>query len=187
MTGDKLLSPATGTGLATIAADWRYAIPNDPAEINSPTVPPGPTHPVLYVGGTDGVYRSTDQGRTWTSYPNVADDGSPIDGGYLPNAQVTDLDIVLGNIDPTTGHPLITPTSANVLLASTFGRGVFAIHLALKVVSESIQNRQETLPIPTGSQSGTSSGLPKVSILQPVFDGMRRTKRLWQPGPGLLV
>ncbi len=171
LTGQKLQSPIAGTGLTTIAADWRYAIPNNPAEINNPTVPPGPTHPILYVGGSSGVYRSTDQGQTWTSYPNVDDDGSPVDGGYLPSVQVTDLDMVLGNIDPTTGHPVITSTSANVLLASTFGRGAFAIRLAPQVVSESVQ-LDNTLPIPTGSQSGTSGGLPKVSILQPVFDGM---------------
>jgi subtilisin-like proprotein convertase family protein len=171
LTGQKLQSPIAGTGLTTIAADWRYAIPNNPAEINNPTVPPGPTHPILYVGGNSGVYRSTDQGQTWTSYPNVADDGSPIEGGYLPSVQVTDLDIALGNIDPTTGHPVITKTSANVLLASTFGRGAYAIRLAPQVVAESVQ-LDNTLPIPTGSQSGTQGGLPKVSILQPVFDGM---------------
>jgi subtilisin-like proprotein convertase family protein len=171
LTGNKLQSPVTGTGLASIAADWRYAIPDDPAEINNPTVPPGPTHPILYAAGSDGVFRSTDQGKTWTSYPDVADDGSPIDGGYLPSVQVTDLDIVLGNVDPTTGHPLITNKSANVLLATTFGRGDYAIRLAPQVVSESVQ-LDKTLPVPTGSQSGTSSGLPKVSILQPVFDGM---------------
>ena len=169
--GQKLQSPVVGTGLKTIAADWRYAIPDNPAEINNPTVPPGPTHPILYVGGSNGVYRSTDQGQSWTSYPNMADDGSPIEGGYLPNATVTDLNVVLGNIDPTTGHPVITKSSANVLLASTFGRGNYAIRLAPQVVSNSVQ-LDNTLPIPTGSQSGTQGGLPKVSILQPVFDGM---------------
>ena len=171
LTGSGLQSPVPGLGLTSIVADWRYAIPNNPAEINNPTTPPGPTHPVLYVGGSAGVYRSTDQRQTWTAFPDQNDDNAPVDGGYLPNAQVNDLDIVLGNVDPTTGHPLIKAQSPDILLATTFGRCDFAIRLAPTVVSESVQ-LDDTLPVPTGSQSGTQGGLPKVSILQPVFDGM---------------
>ena len=32
--------------------------------------PAGPTHPMLYVGGEGGVYRSTDDGQTWTRLDN---------------------------------------------------------------------------------------------------------------------
>ena len=171
LTQSSLQSLVAGLGLTSIVADWRYAIPNNQAEINNPANPPGATHPVLYVAGSSGVYRSTDQGQTWTPFPDAATDGAPVDGGYLPNANVTDLDIALGDIDPTTGHPTINAQSPDILLATTFGRGDFAIRLAPTVVAGSLQ-LDPTLPAPTGSQSGTENGLPKVSILQPVFDGM---------------
>jgi subtilisin-like proprotein convertase family protein len=170
----KQVNPIADTGLNAVAADWRYAIPNNPAEVDNPASPPGPTHPVLYVAGTGGVFRSTDGGTTWTIYPDIADDDATIDGGYLPSVDVTDLDLVLGNIDPTTGRPLINDNGAmapDVLLASTFGQGDFAISVPPTIVANSLQ-LDPTLPVPTGSQSGTESGFPKVSILQPVFDGM---------------
>src|SRR5262249_48891983 len=67
--------------LEAIQADWRYAIPDNASELNNPGSPPGPTHPVLYVGGEGGVYRSLDGGKTWSIFPNVAEDGSKQDGG----------------------------------------------------------------------------------------------------------
>ena len=91
-------------GFTTIQADWRYVIPDDP------TKPNGPTHPVLYAGGEAGVFRSTDNGQTWTIFPSIAVDGTSQDGGYLPNAKVTQLSMVLGNIDPTTGRALQSTT-----------------------------------------------------------------------------
>src|SRR5262249_9923624 len=83
--------------------------------------------PVLYVGGQGGVFRSTDRGRTWTPFPDTSD-GAAVAGGYLPNARVTDLDLVLGNINPQTGQP-DQSVGFNMLMASTYGRGVFAIRL----------------------------------------------------------
>ena len=81
-------------GLTTIQADWRYVIPDDP------TQPNGPTHPVLYVGGQAGVFRSTDNGQSWSIFPNIALDGSSQDGGYLPNASVTELEYGPGEHRP---------------------------------------------------------------------------------------
>ena len=59
-------------------------------------------------------------------------------GGYLPHAAVTDLDLSLGNIDMNTGMPNLAgpydpnnPTATpdpDVLLATTYGRGSFAIN-----------------------------------------------------------
>src|SRR5207253_8947316 len=72
--------------LTAIVADWRFQVPD------SASNPTGPAHPYLYVGGEGGVFRSTDNGKTWTIFPNVAVDGAPVDGGYLPMAHVTDLD-----------------------------------------------------------------------------------------------
>lgn len=106
----------------TMVADWRFSIPDNPA------LPSGPVHPVLYVGGEGGVFRSTDKGKTWALYPSIATEGASRDGGYLPDAHVTQLELGTGNINPTTGRP-DAGTSLDVLYASTFGRGSFAIRL----------------------------------------------------------
>ncbi|HEY1684009.1 MAG TPA: proprotein convertase P-domain-containing protein, partial [Tepidisphaeraceae bacterium] len=117
-----LTSAALGNGnlyttaiqmLTTMTADWRYATP------------------VLYVGANPGVYRGINEGGTWTwtLFPNQATDGAPADGGELPNTEVSDLDLSTGNVDATTGIPLSNNTANNILLASTFGNGAYAIRL----------------------------------------------------------
>ncbi len=83
-------------GFRSIVADYRYFIP-DP-------VNPSLMHPVLYVAGYGGVFRSLDNGQTWTLFPNTAIDAAPVDGGYLPSVDVTDLQLNLGPINPATGH-----------------------------------------------------------------------------------
>jgi hypothetical protein len=108
--------------LTSLVADWRDVIPDDPGN------PGGPSHPALYVGGEAGVFRSLDKGKTWTIFPNVADNGAPVDGGFLPYAHITDLDLSAGNIDPNTGLP--RDLGYNLLVATTFGRGTFAIRLS---------------------------------------------------------
>ncbi len=116
--------------LTALQVDWRYVIPDDFADPN------GPTHPVLYVSGDSGVYRSFDKGTTWNRFPEDASTNlldSPTPGGGLPNVRVTDLDLSLGNVDPTTGRP-DTAGGANVLVATTYGRGQFAIRLAPMVL-----------------------------------------------------
>jgi subtilisin-like proprotein convertase family protein len=109
--------------LTALAVDWRFQNPNTTG---------GGVHPTLYVGGEGGVYRSLNvdnvSGVHWTVFPNVANDGSLIDGGYLPMAHVTDLHISAGNINPTTGKPFQS-TGPNILVATTYGRGTFAIRL----------------------------------------------------------
>ena len=103
---------------------------------NDPSVPGGPTHPVLYVAGEGGVYQSIDLGQTWTLFPNTLPNSlvtlptPPGAGGGLPDAHVTDLDLSTGNVDPTTGRAVLQPGDPNVLLATTYGRGSFAIRLA---------------------------------------------------------
>jgi subtilisin-like proprotein convertase family protein len=115
----KLMQPF---GLRTIAADWRFASPNG---IN------GSSYPILYVGGIGGVYRSLDQGTTWTYYPDI-DETNPAntglqDGGFLPNVEITDLDLSIGDIDPSSGLP--KPGGLNLLVATTYGRSTFAIRV----------------------------------------------------------
>ncbi len=91
-------------------------------------VTPGPAHPVLYVAGSGGVFRSLNNGTNWTYYPDMANDNAAQDGGLLPGSVVTQLSLAQGNINPATG----TANQANgfnVLLASTYGSGDFAIRL----------------------------------------------------------
>jgi subtilisin-like proprotein convertase family protein len=111
------------TGLTSLAVDWRYAIPDN---LSNPT---GPTHPVLYVGGDGGVVVSTNLGTNWSMFPNLNITGAGTQtGGYLPELRVTDLKFVLGNANPVTG---IADSSSglNTLVASTYGRGDFAIRI----------------------------------------------------------
>jgi subtilisin-like proprotein convertase family protein len=108
--------------------------------------------PTLYVGGEGGVYRSLDRGQTWSVFPTIANDTAVQDGGYIPNAHVTHLQLMTGNINPADGLPSgaastwdAGPTNPNasgdghqlggqaagynVLLATTYGRGDFAIRI----------------------------------------------------------
>jgi subtilisin-like proprotein convertase family protein/photosystem II stability/assembly factor-like uncharacterized protein len=111
--GSSSYSTELMTSLSTMAVDWR------------PLTAPNLGLPVLYVGGDGGVFRSTDGGVSWARFPATGTSGS----GGLPVVKVTDLDLSLGNINPTTG---ITNSngSPDVLVATTLGRGAWAIKLA---------------------------------------------------------
>ena len=155
-------------GLTSIVADWRYALPDG---AGTTTV-----HPLLYAGGNAGVFRSVDGGQGWSLYP-AQDPGSlnttptpPGDGGGLPLAYVTDLDLSLGNIDPTNGRPIVS-TGPNLLMATTFGRGQFVIRLAPYVVPTTVA-LDPALPAPGGSDSGSSPTDRVTNVLRPVFDGL---------------
>src|SRR5262249_46110403 len=95
--GDPTFAENQARYLTSLAADWRYVIP-DTLQSTS-----GPTHPMLYVGGEGGVFRSSDNGQTWILFPSqdpnsfVSTPTPPGDGGGLPVAHVTDLDLSLGN------------------------------------------------------------------------------------------
>ena len=117
------------TSLTSIVADWNYTIPNDPSNLNDGY------HPVLFVSANAGVYMSTNQGQTWTLFPDV-NFGALTEGGYLPNVNVTDLSLSLGDIDPNTGMPHLagpyepgtaynpsTTPDPDLMMASTFGQG----------------------------------------------------------------
>ncbi|OWK40279.1 proprotein convertase P-domain-containing protein [Fimbriiglobus ruber] len=119
--------------LTTIAADWRYAIPS--------TTNPGTTFPVLYVGGQGGVFRSVDNGKTWSLYP-AASTYTYTDpttgqtsqyaigaGGNMTDALVTQIQLSLGNIDPSTGLPVQSTGGLDLLTAYTYGRGTWVIRL----------------------------------------------------------
>jgi subtilisin-like proprotein convertase family protein len=157
--------------LSSIAVDWRYAIPNDP------TNPSKGYHPVLYVGADSGVYQSLDSGQTWSLFPS-ATFGAVANGGNLPHASVTDLSLSLGNINSNTGMPDLagpynpengTSTTApdpDLLLATTYGRGSFAINLGPLLFPN-------TVALDPGSVSGTApDGTPLVQTAQPLFNGL---------------
>jgi subtilisin-like proprotein convertase family protein len=158
--GDPGLADEKLSFLTSIKADWRYAIPDD---LNDPT---GPTHPVLYVSGDAGVYRSFDNGASWTLFP-AAVDGALVDGGFLPNVHVSDLDLSLGRIDPTNGRPVVDANSPNVLLASTFGRGSFAIRLAPQIFGD-----PRLLRFADGSDSGASGSDRITNVVRPTIEGL---------------
>lgn len=167
--------------LSGLVADWRYVVPFDP------TNPNGPTHPMLYVSGDGGTVRSTDNGKSWTVFPAAYQ--SPFTsglnltttaGGYLPNVNITDLDLSIGNVDPTTGRAMAvdpvtgTPSGTNVLVATTYGRGTYAIRLAPIVFNDSVNKvgLSTTLPAPLGSDTGKFNNDGITSQAQPVFSGL---------------
>ena len=159
-----LLGYANGQlgGFRAIVADYRYAIP-DP-------VTPTTTYPVLYVAGYGGVFRSLDNGQTWTAFPNTSFDSAPADGGYLPNVDVTSLSLNLGAINPATGHASQVAGDPEVLLASTLGRGDFAIRLAPDVFPTTV-GLDPTLPVPGGSATGSLNGNPLTNLVRPFIAG----------------
>ena len=170
--GDPSLRQTQLKYLTSIQADWRYILPDDPAN------PGGPKHPVLYVAGEGGVFRSLDKGATWLSYPTNEVNSlalqpiPPGTGGGLPDAHVTDLDMSIGNIDPTTGRAVIAPGDPNLLVASTFGRGTFGIRLAPLVMPNTTIPTPNWLFLDPASLAGiTSTGQQYAKILTPTIDG----------------
>lgn len=144
------------TMLTALQVDWRYSVP-DPA---SPT---GFKPPRIYVAGDGGVYRLKDTqpvtGGTfnWNWFPATAD-GSLVDGGYLPNAKITDLTLSIGQNLPNVPN---TGSSPNVLLATTAGRGVYAIRLDIGDLPPSSQTSG---PKVIGYQDPNPSGGPSDRI-----------------------
>ena len=157
------------TSLNSIVADWEYTIPDNPANPNTAY------HPVLFVSANSGVYISTDKGQSWSPFPDTTF-GAVKAGGYLPYVNVTDLSFSLGNIDPNTGMPVLAgpyspsnPTATpdpDLLLASTFGQGAFAINMAPMLFPSTVQ-------IDASSNSGTApDGSTLVTDSQPILDGL---------------
>ena len=118
---------------------------------------------------------STDNGQSWSSYPDTTF-GAVVAGGYLPHVNVTSLTLSLGNIDANTGMPNLAgpydpnnPTATpdpDLLLASTFGQGAFAINMGPMLFPSTVQ-------LDPSSNSGTApDGTTLVTNSQPIFDGL---------------
>ena len=121
------------------------------------------------------MYISTNNGQTWNLFPDTTY-GAIVQGGYLPHVTVTSLSLSIGNIDINTGMPNLAgpydpskATSApdpDVLMASAFGRGEFAINIGPIILAG-------TGILDPNSASGTApDGTPLVTTSQPVFDGL---------------
>src|SRR5262249_51961425 len=133
---------------------------------------PSVTHPVIYVAGQGGVFRSTDSTdskdangnnqTTWLPFPSAEPNSlsttptPPGAGGGLPQVAVTDLAPSWGKIDPTPGRPVAAPGDPNLLTAFTFGQGAFAIRLAPQVQSGLLLLDPTVPGTPGGSDSGNS-------------------------------
>lgn len=164
--------------IAALAVDWNYALPdlalNDPnALLDFYKRPLGQlssdaqvTHPVIYVAGDGGVFRSTNDGANWLPFPSAEPNSlsttptPPADGGGLPYVQVNDLKVSQGKIDPTTGRAVAAPGDPNLLTAFTFGRGVFAIRLAPQVRADLLMLDPQSPGTPGGSDTGLNDGTP---------------------------
>ncbi len=171
-TGTADQGTASYGGFRSIVADYRYAIPDALGATNA--AGNVLTHPVLYVAGTGGVFRSLDNGQTWTLFPSTAFDTAPVDGGYLPSVQVTSLTLNLGPINPATGRAEQStngqPSVQPVLMATTFGRGNFAIGLAPDVFNNTLK-LDPTQPAPGGSDSGVSNRDRSTNVKKPFIAG----------------
>ena len=170
--GDASLRQTRVNNLTSIKADWRYILPDDPAN------PGGPKHPILYVAGEGGVFRSLDKGVTWLAFPTnevnslALQPTPPGTGGGIANARVTDLNMSIGNIDPTTGRAVIAAGDPNMLVAVTFGRGSFGIRLAPLVVPNTTTPAPNWLFLDPASLTGsTTLGRQYTTSKTPVIDG----------------
>ena len=130
---DPLRRPGAGRGpgpryLTSIVADWRYVIPDDA----DPAQPTRRDPPVLYVGGEGGVYRSTRRRPDLGAVPQRPTSSTPPRRRRRRPAQRRTSPTSTWRWATST-RPPAGPTSRpgpNVLLATTFGRGSFAIRLA---------------------------------------------------------
>ncbi len=163
-TQDRLLD------LTSVQADWRYVIPDSFANPN------GSTHPMLYVGGEGGVFRSYDGGLTWTIFPSAANGSldntpaTPGDGGGLPAGLVTSLSLDTGEINPSNGRANVA-TGPNSLFASTFGTGTYSIRLA-PITFPTTLALDPNNPSPGGSDTGLSSTDNITDLTQPYITGL---------------
>ena len=130
----------------------------------------------MYVGGDGGVVRSTDKGTSWTQFPSLEAGSLPTTsrtrratGGGLPTAHINDLDLSIGNVDPTTGRSIAQPGDPNVLLATTYGSGSFAIRLAPVVFAGTLAVDPN---LPTAGSATTSGGVTTVTTRTPTIDGV---------------
>ncbi len=189
-----LLTPATGDTVTTVGdvngvatqtpqlnvltslqVDWRYVLPNQTGNASAGT------HPVLYVAGDSGVYRSLDNGASWTDFPNADPqiDRAPADGGFLPHVPVTSLSLADGNINPVTGRATVSQAGGvsdpSLLTVSTYGQGSFLIQLAPIVLPNATATQPTNIyldPTAPNNLAKTVNGVEYTTSSNPVIDGI---------------
>ena len=77
--------------------------------------------------------------------------------------------MVLGNVDPNTGHPNVS-TGPNLLLATTYGSGSYGIRLAPIIFNDSVNKVTETQNNTTGALTFAAERLP-LGLLLSVLRG----------------
>ncbi len=161
--GDPEFTDELLANIQALAVDWRYVIPNNFDNPPDPSTDPDATHPVIYVAGEGGVFVTYNDGDNWGRFPSAFPNSisttptPPGDGGGFPVANVLDLDLSLGHVERTTGQPRaqvtvdlgpdgiagtaddVIATSPDLLSATTFGRGTYAIRLAPVIFPESLR------------------------------------------------
>jgi subtilisin-like proprotein convertase family protein len=142
----------------TLAVDWRFA----------DTTPAVPVPPELYVGGVGGVFKSDDFGVTWRVFPSISDEGATSDGGYLPTVEVTDLDLSIGNLNRTSGQ--YEAGGLNLLLASTYGRGSWAIRLSDDLPPKTFVKGPAVTAVSIPTQPATNPA-NTISVIEVQFNG----------------
>lgn len=161
--------------ITSLVADFRYVLPDNPNPDLPPTADPMRTHPILYVGGEGGVFRSLDDGQSWHLFPNIALDGASREGGWLPNAQVSDLDLSLGNINQQDSFPEMRGAGTDMLYVSTYGRSTFGIRLAPMIFPQTVR-LSPTLPNDGPGNIGSDRGISQTdritNVIRPVFEGI---------------
>jgi subtilisin-like proprotein convertase family protein len=171
---DPSRSVNTLNSLTSLQVDWRYAIP----------VSGGSTTPVLYAAGDGGVFRSLDQGTTWTYFPDTAVDGARQEGGFLPSAQISTLTLVVGNINPTDGTAA-QQYGLNMLLATTEGRGTFAIRIDDQILVPSTGKKLSTYAIsPVAGPHVTSLTTSPGTTLTEYANSVTAVTTEFTPPPG---
>ena len=110
--------------------------------------------------------------RPGALYPASATnlDGSPQNGGYLPNVKVTNLNLSIGAVNSTTGANVTQPGDSNLLTATTDGQGVFAIRLGPMIFPNSATQPQ-ILGLDPSSFTGTVNGTNVTRVANPLIDG----------------
>ena len=88
-----------------------------------------------------------------------------------PNARVTNLDLAIGAVDPTTGANITRAGDSNLLLATTDGRGSFAIRLAPLVIPNTPQ-QPKNLGLHQGDYGAAdSNNVEYTQLANPSVDG----------------
>lgn len=131
--------------LFSVAPDWRF------------------TAPVLYAGTERGVYRSTDDGATWSPF-----------GPGLPSTEVQELELL----------PL---TQGGVLAAATFGRGAYEIGLpaapTLAVTGPPTANQGDTLTYTATVANNTPANATQAVLTDALPAGLQFVSANFGPAP----